>query len=265
LLSQEKEASLFMGKWKCTVLLACLVLFLNLEIALGEGGAGRAETVMPARAAAEPEEYDDDYYFYEEDLADPLEPINRAFFVFNDRLYFWVLKPVAKGYKTVVPEKARVGVGNFFRNLAFPVRFVNCIFQGKGEGAAEELGSFLLNSIGGMGGFFDIAGAAGVRKYDEDLDQSLAVFGFGPGFFINWPFFGPSTLRGTFGSAGDGFLYPVNYLGSSGAWLAFYSSDVVNQTSFRIGDYEALKRAALDPYVALRDAYYQNRLKKIEE
>jgi phospholipid-binding lipoprotein MlaA len=260
-----REESLFMRKWKCTILLTFLALFLHVELAAGEEEVGRGESILSAEAATEPEEDDDDFYLFEEGLADPLEPINRAFFVFNDRFYFWFLKPVATGYKTVVPEKARVGVSNFFTNLTFPVRFVNCLFQGKVEGAAEELGSFLLNSIGGMGGFFDIAGAAGVRKYDEDLDQSLAVFGFGPGFFIHWPFFGPSTLRGTFGSVGDGFLDPVNYLDSSGARFAFKSSDVVNRTSLRIGDYEALKRAALDPYVAMRDAFYQNRLKKIEE
>jgi phospholipid-binding lipoprotein MlaA len=252
-------------KWKCTILLACLALFLTVGPARGEGGAGHGESIMLAQAEAEPEEFDNDFYPDEEGVPDPLEPINRVFFKFNDKLYFWVLKPAATGYKTVVPEKARIGISNFFTNLAFPVRFVNCLFQGKLEGAGEELGSFLLNSIAGMGGFVDIAGAAGVRKYDEDLDQSLAVLGFGPGFFINWPFFGPSTLRGAFGSAGDGFLSPVNYLDSSGARLAFYSSDVVNRTSFRIGDYESLKRAALDPYVALREAYYQNRLKKIEE
>jgi phospholipid-binding lipoprotein MlaA len=254
-----------MGKWSYTILsAACLVFFLNVGAVFGDEGTGRAETIAAAQAAAGPEEYDDDF-FYEEDLPDPLEPINRAFFVFNDRLYFWFLKPVATGYKTVVPGKARISVSNFFRNLAFPVRFVNCLLQGKVEGAGEELGSFLLNSIGGMGGFFDIAGAAGVRKYDEDLDQSLGRFGFGPGFYIHWPFFGPSTLRGTFGSVGDGFLYPVNYLDSSGARLALRSSEVVNDVSFRIGDYETLKRAALDPYVALRDAYYQSRMKKIEE
>ena len=256
---------MFTEKRKCAMLLVCLVLFLKMGLANAQEGAARVESVVTGRIAAEPEEFDDDFYLTEEVLPDPLEPINRVFFVFNDRLYFWVLKPVATGYKTVVPGTFRVGVSNFFTNLGFPIRFVNCLFQGKVEGAAEEMAIFILNSIGGMGGFFDIAEAMGLRKYDEDLDQSLAVFGFGPGFYINWPFFGPSTLRGTFGSVGDGFLDPVFYLDSFGARLAFKSSDVVNRTSFSIGDYEALKRAALDPYVALRDAYYQHRLKKIEQ
>jgi phospholipid-binding lipoprotein MlaA len=222
---------------------------------------GRA---MFAQATAVEEEKGDQTLPQEEVLPDPLEPVNRAFFVFNDRLYFWVLKPVAKGYSFVVPETARVGISNFFRNLFFPIRFVNCLLQGKLEGASEELGSFLLNSIGGMAGFVDIAGAAGARKHDEDLGQSLAVFGFGPGFYINWPFLGPSTLRGTFGYAGDTFLSPLWYL-DWGPWTAVTSVDMVNRTSLNIGDYESLKKAALDPYEALKDAYYQNRLKMIGE
>jgi phospholipid-binding lipoprotein MlaA len=248
-----------------TVLLSCFILLQNGALVQGEEPKERSQSISPAHPGAEADDFDDDSYFVEEGLADPLEPINRVFFVFNDRLYFWALKPAATGYKTVVPETARIGIGNFFKNLGFPIRFVNCLFQGKVEGAGDELARFILNSIGGMGGFFDIAEAMGIGQTDEDLDQSLAVFGFGPGFYINWPFLGPSTLRGTFGFVGDGFLYPVNYLDSLGARVALGASDVVNQTSFRIGDYETLKRAALDPYVALRDAYYQNRLKKIEE
>lgn len=265
---------------------ACSILLLTGLIGLlpGFSRADGGESLVPypftrsfdrmvilAQASTAEEEGENESAFEEEIvstgdvLPDPLEPVNRAFFVFNDRLYFWVLKPVATGYSFVVPERIRVGIRNVFTNLTFPVRFVNCLFQGKLEGASEELGSFLLNSIAGMGGFFDIAGEAGVRKHDEDLDQTLAVIGFGPGFFINWPFLGPSTLRGTFGMVGDGFLDPIAYLDSSGAMWTARSVSLVNRTSLNIGDYESLKKAALDPYVALRDAFFQNRLKRIRE
>ena len=198
-------------------------------------------------------------------VPDPLEPLNRAFFEFNDRLYFWVLKPVAIGYKTVVPEEPRVCVRNFFTNLAFPVRFANNLFQGKFFGAFEETCSFLVNSTVGLGGLADIATAVGLKRHEEDLGQTLAVYGSGPAFYINWPFFGPSTLRDTVGTVGDAFLDPLSYLGDY--WYAPGARvfNVVNETSLRIGDYESLKKAALDPYVALRDAYYQNRLSKIKE
>lgn len=201
----------------------------------------------------------------EDTVPDPFEPLNRAFFEFNDKLYFWALKPVATGYKTVVPEEVRVCIRNFFTNLAFPVRFANNLFQGKFFGAFEETCGFLVNSTVGFGGLADIATAVDLKRHDEDLGQTLAVYGFGPAFYINWPFFGPSTLRDTIGTAGDIFLDPLTYLGDY--WYAPYSRglNIVNETSLRIGDYESLKKAALDPYVALRDAYYQNRLSKIRE
>jgi len=200
-----------------------------------------------------------------ETVPDPLEPLNRAFFEFNDRLYFWVLKPVATGYKTVVPEEVRVCTRNFFHNLAFPVRFVNNLFQGKFFGAFEETCGFLVNSVVGLGGLADIATAVDLKRHEEDLGQTLAVYGSGPAFYIHWPFFGPSTLRDTIGMVGDGFLDPVSYLGTYWYAPGARAFNVVNETSLRIGDYESLKKAALDPYVALRDAYYQNRLSKIKE
>ena len=267
-----------MIKQRRILLLASLMCLLTAGSSFGDGVGGAGENLLPhvftqnlgerlmlAQASAAAEEREGDAAPQEGGLDDPLEPMNRAFFEFNDRLYFWVLKPVARGYSVVLPEPARVGISNFFTNLTFPVRFVNCLLQAKIEGACNEFGGFLVNSIAGMGGFFDVAKEMGFKKYDEDLDQSLAKFGFGPGFYVNLPLLGPSTLRGTFSSVGDGFLDPIWYLDSSGARWAAESVNVVNRTSLSIGDYESLKKAALDPYVALRDAYYQNRLKKIKE
>ncbi|MGE5839567.1 MAG: VacJ family lipoprotein [Deltaproteobacteria bacterium] len=211
------------------------------------------------------EEEDEPAAPQEEIVPDPLEPVNRAFFEFNDKLYFWVMKPVATGYKAVVPEEARVCVRNFFHNLASPVRVVNNLLQGKFFGAFEETCGFLVNSTVGLGGFADIASAVDLRRHEEDFGQTLSVYGSGPAFFINWPFLGPSTLRDTVGMAGDILFDPVTYLGTY--WYAPWARglNVVNETSLKIGDYESLKKAALDPYVALRDAYYQNRLSKIQE
>ena len=199
-----------------------------------------------------------------EAIPDPLEPLNRAFFEFNDRLYFWVLKPVATGYKTVVPEEVRMCGRNFFNNLAFPVRFVNNLLQGKFFGAFEETCGFFVNTTLGLGGLADISKAIELERHEEDLGQTLALYGAGPAFYLHWPFLGPSTLRDTIGTVGDGFLDPVSYLDG---WYSAGAKgfDTVNETSLRIGDYESLKKAALDPYVALRDAYYQNRLSKIRD
>lgn len=203
----------------------------------------------------------------EEEIPDPFEGLNRVFFEFNDKLYFWVFKPVATGYKAVVPEPARVGVRNFFYNIAFPVRFLNCLLQGKIEGAANEFGRFMVNSVFGLAGFLDVIPEdAEMKRQQEDLGQTLGSYGLGPGFYMHWPIFGPSSLRDTFGRAGDGFLDPLNYLIPHVEYnVATKAYDGVNDTSLRIGDYESLKDASLDPYVALRDAYYQNRRSKIAE
>jgi phospholipid-binding lipoprotein MlaA len=199
------------------------------------------------------------------EIADPLEPFNRAMYHFNDKLYFWVLKPVAQGYGKVVPEAARVGVNNFFANLGFPIRFVNCLLQANFEGAAEELGRFTVNTLWGVGGVLDPASSKDINlsKQDEDFGQTLGSYGLGQGFFINWPLFGPSSPRDTVGLVGDAFLTPFSYLSPWYAGAGTRAYDMVNDTSLKIGDYESLKEAAIDPYVAIRDAYVQYRLKKI--
>ncbi|MCF8063380.1 MAG: VacJ family lipoprotein [Deltaproteobacteria bacterium] len=201
-------------------------------------------------------------------ISDPIESVNRAFYRFNDKLYFWVLKPAAQGYRTVVPETARVGVRNFFYNLAGPVRMINCALQGKGEEAGYEFVRLFMNTTVGLGGFLDVAGgeAMQLERYEEDLGQTLGVYGMGPSFYIHWPFLGPSSGRDTLGTIGDSFLNPVNYLvPEAGYNAAVRVYDRVNETSLTIGDYEDLKRSALDPYVALRDAYYQHRENRIRE
>jgi phospholipid-binding lipoprotein MlaA len=199
-------------------------------------------------------------------IADPFEPLNRVFFEFNDKLYFWLLKPVAKGYKAVTPQILRVSIKDFFYNLAFPIRFVNCLLQGKFEAMGHEVTRFMLNTTLGFAGFFDPATVAlKLPKHDEDFGQTLGVYGFGTGFYINWPVLGPSSVRGTFGYAGDYFLDPVNYVDPYLDRYAIKAGDGLNRTSLHLGDYEDLKKSALDPYIAVRNAYIQYRKKKIEE
>lgn len=218
------------------------------------------------------DEFDDDFFEdeFEEDqvrVADPLSSLNKAIFHFNDKLYFWFLKPIARGYKVVTPEFFRTGVKNFFRNLATPIRLANCLFQGKTDSAAVEFSRFLTNTIIGILGFGSPA-----DKYpeltspsEEDFGQTLAVYGLGNGFYIVLPVLGPSTLRDAMGRAGDWFLNPINYIEPTEMSYAVWGFDKVNQTSFRIGEYEALKEISVDPYVAVRNIYLQYREKKIEE
>jgi phospholipid-binding lipoprotein MlaA len=199
-------------------------------------------------------------------IADPIEPFNRAMFYFNDKLYFWVLKPVAQGYNKVVPEAPRVGVNNFFSNLKFPIRFVSRLLQVDFSGATTELGRFAVNTVWGVGGLLDPASSKqlNIPKKEADLGQTLGVYGLGQGFYIVWPILGPYSARDSIEIVGDYFLYPVNYITPWYDCLAVSVYEKVNDTSLRIGDYEFLKEAAIDPYVALRDAYAQYRQKMVE-
>lgn len=200
-----------------------------------------------------------------DEIADPLEPVNRAFFAVNDKLYFWILKPVAQAYSFVFPEQVRISVNNFFDNVTTPIRFVNNLLQLKFASAGKELLRFGINSTVGLAGIFDVAGDnEGITvNEDEDFGQTLGTWGLGPGFYINLPILGPSSLRDTVGDAGDYFLDPVNYVDPLITRYAIKTGSGVNKASFKIGDYEGIKKDALDPYTAIRDIYHQYRKSKV--
>ena len=245
-----------------------------IQVAQLQNDETRADaTAGDGSGALQEEEFEDfgeDFDDFEEEIdqiADPFEPVNRAFFWFNDKLYFYFLKPIASGYRFVLPQPVRIGIGNFFDNLAGPIRIVNCILQGKPQSFSDEFVRFFVNSTIGVAGFLDVASQKlELKKHQEDFGQTLAVWGLPPGFYMNWPVLGPFTAADSIGWVGDRFIDPVTYISLSfGEWLAMKGVDLVNETSLTIGEYEDLKEAALDPYVALRDAYYQYRKNLIAE
>lgn len=199
-------------------------------------------------------------------VPDPLITFNRAMFAVNDRLYFWCLKPVARGYMKVTPPIVRKGVRNFFHNLGSPVRLVSSVLQGKFKGAGSELGRFLVNSTLGIAGIWDPAGMyLGLKPSDEDLGQTLGAYHIDNGIYIVWPVFGPSTLRDSVGRVSEIFLNPLYYLNPNELAWGLKGLDTVNDTSYRIGDYETVKSTYMDPYVMIRDFYITHRKKKIAE
>jgi phospholipid-binding lipoprotein MlaA len=241
---------------------AYVCLFLCLSLA-----AGRTNIVCAAPADARDSMYDPfegnggNAGAADQQVADPLEKFNRGMFVFNDKLYFWVLKPAAQGYGYVVPEPARMCVKRFFLNLITPVRMVNCFLQGEFKGAGVELTRFVVNSTSGIGGLFDPSYYCwGLTRQDEDTGRTLGRYGVGHGIYIVWPFLGPSSARDTVGLVGDAFLDPLSYVNLN-LWerAGIEGYQRVNAVSLKIDAYDEFKKSAVDPYVSLRNAYLQNR------
>jgi phospholipid-binding lipoprotein MlaA len=229
------------------------------------GHAAAGKTVLPESSLSE-NEYEDEGMDEDQEIADPLKSWNRLMFTFNDRVYFWVLKPAAQGYNRVVPEDGRIAVRHFFYNITMPIRFGNSILQGKVQRAGMELARFGINSSVGLLGFFDVAADNTLEKPPaEDLGQTLGFYGFGDGLYIVWPLLGFSSLRDTIGFLGDGYLNPINYLSDSDVVLGVKSYRILNDVSLIIGEYEDFKDAAIDPYTAFKEAYYQYRQAQIKK
>ena len=160
------------------------------------GMAGCATTQAPASS---------------QEVADPIEPVNRAIFSFNMFVDTWLLEPVARGYRFVTPEPARRSVANFLANLRSPVIFANDALQGERERAGITLGRFMINTTLGVAGLFDPASALGYHRHDEDFGQTLGVWGVPSGPYLMLPLLGPSNGRDTAGRVGDYFINPLNH------------------------------------------------------
>lgn len=200
------------------------------------------------------------------EIFDPLEPLNRVFFTFNDRLYFWVLKPVKTGYSAVLPDDVRLSIGNFFYNLAAPVNFVNTLVQGRFRDSGVVLKRFLINTTLGVYGFGDLAAEHfDLQPTRGDLGETLGVYHIGEGLYICWPVFGPSNIRDSVGIVGDWYLHPYKWVDlNSGVEIGVRATEYINRLSITPPVYEEIVKISLDPYVATREAYVDYRRKLIE-
>jgi phospholipid-binding lipoprotein MlaA len=241
--------------------LGILILFLLTACAhTGALSSGSEDTAKPDDNMSVENNTGAEKFAEEKTVPDPLEPWNRLVFTFNDRLYFWVMKPAAKGYNAVIPEAVRTSVSNFFKNLTTPVRFVNALLQGNIQSAGIELARFGINTTYGLAGLLDTAKKHfNLESQRKDTGLTLGFYGIGEGIYIVWPFLGPSSLRDTIGTVGDGFLSPVNYINPVEDAVAVDSYEYFNDVSLHIGDYEDLKESAIDPYIAVKDSYIQHR------
>ena len=256
---------------KYPILLVLLLLFLSGCSAHKVRTHDADPTMQTDAGSAAPidEEFALEEEFFESQsrqVFDPLSGYNRFMTGVNDKVYFYILKPTALGYRAVVPEGGRLAVSRFFRNLLMPVRFTNNLLQLKPKEAGVELTRFVINTGLGFFGFFDTAAENfNLQAYPEDFGQTLGHYGVGSGFHIVLPLLGPSNLRDTVGMVPDHFLDPINYLDDSETRLGLRVYNQVNRTSLHIGEYESLKKDAVDLYTFLRDGYEQRRNKLIEE
>lgn len=220
------------------------------------------------------ENFDDEFEDNETEVYDPMSGYNRVMTSFNDKFFIYIVRPTAQGYAYVVPEPARIGISNFIENLLFPIRFVNNLLQLKFKNSLEELGRFTINSTIGLAGFIDVAkNEYHLDKHDEDFGQTLGFWGVGSGFHVVMPFLGPSNLRDIAGLSVDAYLDPTFSLeerkyripDNLEKSLGIVALRVVNKTSLHLGEYENLKKDAIDLYPFLRDIYEQKRDNEIKE
>jgi len=192
--------------------------------------------------------------------ADPLERVNRAVFAFNDGADKYMLTPVAKGYRAVLPGFLRTGISNFFSNLEDVWVSVNDLLQGKFQEGMEDITRVIFNSTFGIAGIFDFASDVGLPKRTEDFGQTLGWWGVGSGPYVVIPLLGPSTVRDGFGLLVDGRADLV-YRGIDDVPLrnSVYATRAISNRANLLDASSVLEQAALDRYAFVRDAWLQRR------
>lgn len=193
------------------------------------------------------------------DPRDPLEPLNRGVYRFNEALDSALIKPVATSYRDITPVLLRRGIANFFSNLQDVWSFVNNALQLKGQAAGESLTRFGVNSVFGLGGIFDIASEMGIERRTKDFGHTLGYWGVGPGPYLVLPLLGPSTLR-------DAVAKPIDRQGDLGSSVSHVPTrntltavELIDTRASLLDATAMLERIALDKYTFTRDAYLQRR------
>lgn len=196
---------------------------------------------------------------------DPLEPMNRTIFAFNMKVDEYALEPMARAYRKALNEAARDGVRNFLHNLSAPVTFANDILQGEFDRAAQTSWDFVMNTTIGFLGFVDVTDDW--EPHEEDLGQTLAVWGLGEGAYLVLPFQGPSSLRDAVGLFGDRIFDPATYALDPTQGANFFAvgtvADAVDARARTLEEVNELKRTSFDFYVTARSLYRQARRNQI--
>ena len=197
-----------------------------------------------------------------DDPADPLEPVNRVVYTFNETADRYVLRPVAKGYDTVTPSFLRTGVRNFLDNLFYPTVIANDLLQLKGQMFAQDLSRFVINTTFGLVGVIDVATPTGLPRNDEDFGQTLGYWGVGEGWYLMLPLLGPSNNRDFVGRSVDAFTSPLYYVENSTTTIPLSVLNVVSDRADLLKA-DRMLEGQLDRYVFVRTIYLQHRQAKV--
>jgi phospholipid-binding lipoprotein MlaA len=199
---------------------------------------------------------------------DPYEGFNRSMLNFNGAVDRAVIGPIARGYGAITPAPVQAGVSNFTANLKEPVTLVNEVLQGNPGDAMDAFFRLAVNTTLGLGGLFNVAGAMGVEREEEDFGQTMAVWGVPSGPYLVLPLMGPSTVRDTFGRVPDAAFDPLN-------WAEFDNEDTFNWSRRIIGGlnaryafegrFSAMFEGQDDPYAVLKQVHLRNRAAAIAD
>ncbi len=196
---------------------------------------------------------------------DPLESWNRGVFSFNETVDVHVLKPVAEGYVKVTPQPVRTGVRNFFGNIGDVWSSVNLFLQGRlKEGAASTM-RVAVNSTLGLGGLIDLATPMRLDRFNEDLGQTLGVWGAPSGAYIVWPLMGPSSVRDSANIASSMTFSATTLIDGAREDNLARLLNVVSTRAAYLSATDLLDSVALDKYAFTRDAYLQRRQSLIDQ
>lgn len=199
------------------------------------------------------------------DPRDPLEPLNRAVYSFNEMVDRIALEPLAQGYQAITPDPVDKGVTNFFNNLGDLRSAVNNLLQFKIGRAFSDVGRFAINSTVGVLGLMDVASNMDMPRYNEDFGQTLGVWGLGSGPYIVLPFFGPSSARDGVGVVVDWFTDPLMLIEDDGTRWALRGLKLIDTRADLLSASRVLDQAALDPYAFVRDAFLQQRQSAVHD
>ena len=201
------------------------------------------------------------------EVRDPLEKMNRGIFWFNDKADVYVIEPVARGYRYVMPNPLETGVHNFFNNLRYPVYLVSDLLQFKFTQMLEHTGRFVVNSTVGVAGLIDVGKHVGLPDHEEDFAIALAYHGVPPGPYLVLPFLGPSNLRDAVGLLADAVLNPFYWVGRTDLHDDAQNALIYGSTALKAIDtrarlldaVETAKESSVDYYLFVQGAYYQYR------